>query len=100
MTTFSAPDVDDHASAVDIGNLQANQLGAPRPRAVECHQYHAMEPSLGRVDEAGNFFWAQDAGQGSRFLWIRYIGHAPGFLDRLRVEEPQSRQPLRSGGRG
>ena len=27
-------------------------------------------------------------------------GQAPGFLDRLRVEEPQSREPLRHSGRG
>jgi len=59
-----------------------------------------MKPSLGAVDEVGNFFRAQDAGQVSRLLRIRCIGHAPGFLDRLRVEEPQSGQPLCHGGRG
>ena len=36
----------------------------------------------------------------SRFLRIRCIGHAPGFLNRPSVEEPQGRQPLRNGGRG
>src|SRR6202047_658789 len=59
-----------------------------------------MKSSLGAVDEVGNFFRAQDAGQVSRLLRIRCIGHAPGFLDRLRVEEPQSGQPLCHGGRG
>ena len=39
------------------GILQASQLGTPYPRAIERHQYHAMRPSLGRVDEVGNFFW-------------------------------------------
>src|ERR1019366_10457192 len=52
------------------------------------------------VDEVGHFFRAQDTGQGSRLLRIRCIGHAPGFLDRLRVEEPQRRESLRHGGRG
>ena len=61
LTPFPAADVDHHPSAVDIGNLQASQLGAPYPRAIERHQYHAMKPSLGRVDEEGNLFWAQDA---------------------------------------
>jgi hypothetical protein len=46
----------------------------------------------------GHFFRAQDAGKGSRLLRIRCIGHAPGFLDRLRVEEPQSRKSLRHRG--
>ena len=53
---------DHHASAVDIGNLQASQLCAPYPRAIERHQYHAMKPTLGGVNEVGNFFWAQYAG--------------------------------------
>jgi hypothetical protein len=92
--------VDDHAKAVDIGNLQAHQLGTPYPCAIERHQYHAMKPSLGAVDEVGKSFWAQYAGKGSRPLRIRCIGHAPGFLDRLRVGEPQSREPLRHRGRG
>src|ERR1700690_3607730 len=61
LTPLPAADVDHHPSAVDIGNLQASQLSAPCSRAVESHQYHAMKPSLGRVDEAGNFFLAQDA---------------------------------------
>jgi hypothetical protein len=92
--------VDDHAKAVDIGNLQARQLGTPYPCAIERHQYHAMKPSLGAVDEVGKSFWAQYAGKESRPLRIRCIGHAPGFLDRLRVGEPQSREPLRHRGRG
>jgi hypothetical protein len=29
---------------------------------IERHQYNAMKPSLGRVDEERNFFWAQYAG--------------------------------------
>jgi len=87
-------------SAGDRSSLQARQLGTPYPRAIERHQYHAMKPSLGAVDEVGNFFRAQDAGQGSRLFRVRCIGHAPGFLDRLSVEEPKSGQPLRHGGRG
>src|SRR5208282_1941825 len=94
LTTLPAADVDHHASAVDIGDLQTSQLGAPCPRAIERHQHNAMKSSLGRVDEVGNLFWAQDAGQVSRFLRIRCIGYAPGFLNRPSVEEPQSRQSL------
>ena len=59
-----------------------------------------MKASPGGIDEVGDFFGAQDAGQVSRFLRIRCLGHAPGFPNRPRVEEPQSRQSLRYGGRG
>src|ERR1700756_98475 len=58
-----------------------------------------MKPSPGGIDEVGDFFGAQDAGQMSRFLWIRCLGHAPGFLNRPRVEESQSRESLRHRGR-
>src|SRR5260370_15854160 len=74
LTTFPAPDMDDHASAVDIGDLQASQLGASCPCAIERHQYNALKPRVGRVDEAGNFFTSQYAGQVSRLLWVRCIG--------------------------
>ena len=43
--------------------MQAGQLGTPYPRAIERHQYHAMKPSLGGVNEVGNFFWAQLLGR-------------------------------------
>src|SRR5260370_4991378 len=63
LATFPAPDMDDHASAVDIGDLQASQLGASCPCAIERHQYNALKPRLGRVDEAENFLLAQYGGQ-------------------------------------
>src|ERR1039458_4318610 len=47
LTAFPAADVDDHSSAVDIGDLQASQLGAPYPGAIEGHQHNAMKSSLG-----------------------------------------------------
>jgi hypothetical protein len=59
-----------------------------------------MKPSLGRVDEAGNFFRAQYAGQVSRLLRIRCIGYAPSFLNRRNEEEAQRGQPLRDGACG
>src|SRR5271165_3867279 len=100
LTAFPAADVDNHASAVDIGDLQASQLGAPNPGAIEGHQHNAMQSSLGRVDEEGNFFWAQYAGQVSRLLRIRCIGHAPWLLHRLDEEEAQRGQALRDSMRG
>ena len=34
-----------------------------------------MKLGLGRVDEVSHFFWTQDAGEMSRFLGVRSIGH-------------------------
>src|SRR5271157_4728824 len=97
LTAFPAANVDDHASAVDIGNLQAGQLGAPCPGAIERHQYDAMKPSPRRVDEEGHFCGAQYAGQVSRPLRIRCISHAPCLLNRLDEEEAQPGQSLGDG---
>src|ERR1035441_2113612 len=62
----------------------------PTLRAVPpCHRASSIpcdETSLGAVDEVGNFFLAQNAGQGSRLFRVRCIGYAPGFPDRLSVE--------------
>ncbi len=62
MVVSCGDSVDDHASTVDIGDLQASQLGPPHPGGIDRHQYHAMKLGLRRIDEVGNFFWAQDAG--------------------------------------
>src|SRR5260370_16592889 len=97
LATFPAPDMDDHASAVDIGDLQASQLGASCPCAIERHQYNALKPRLGRVDEAGNFFSAQYAVEVLRLLLIRFICPPPSFLHLLYEEEPGARQRLRDG---
>jgi len=60
-----------------------------------------MKPSLGRIDEVGNFFWAQDAGQATtRLLRIRCFGHAPCSLHGLSEKETQRGQPLRDGACG
>jgi hypothetical protein len=51
---------------------------------------------IGRAAEyfrkAFQLLGAQDAGQGARFFRIRCLGQAPGFPNRPRVEEPQSRE--------
>ena len=89
LATFSPADVDHHSVAVDIGDLQLAKLGAPRPRATERHQYNAVKRSLGRVNEAGHFFGAQDARKVLRFLGVRCFGYAPWFFQRLNEEERQ-----------
>ncbi len=48
VLAFPAANVDDHASAVDIGELQAGQLGAPYPVPIERHLKEDFKIDLGR----------------------------------------------------
>src|SRR5215470_2647930 len=82
------------------GICKLSQFGTPCPGAIERHQDNAMKPSRGRVDEVGHFFWAQDAGQVSRLLRIRCLGHAPGFLEGPSEKETERGQPWRDSACG
>src|SRR5262252_2154617 len=60
FAAFSSLDVNHHALAVDIADLQARQLGTPQASSVEGHQQSAMERSARRIDESRDFFLAED----------------------------------------
>jgi hypothetical protein len=83
--------VNDHALTVDIADPQVGQLGAPQAGSVECHQQSAMERSVSGIDETRNFFLAEDRWQTMVLFRIGSLGDAPGLLECLDVEEPQSR---------
>src|SRR5215469_5142257 len=55
--------VEDHALAVDVGNLQPDNLGAAHTGAVENHQQGALEQAAAGVDQPCDLFPAQDVGQ-------------------------------------
>jgi hypothetical protein len=52
--------VDDHALAVDVAELETGDFGAPHAGAVENHKQSSLEKVLAGVDQARNFFLAQD----------------------------------------
>ena len=58
-----------------------------------------MEKSGGRIDELRNFFLAEDRWQAMILFRIGSLGDAPAPLERLGVEEPQSRQTDRHSAR-
>ena len=80
----------DHASAIDVADFQARELGAAHARAVEGHQNGAIEGSRRSLDELCYFFLTENGGQAIALLRIGSVGNAPGPLECLDVEEAQS----------
>src|SRR5712692_9881087 len=99
FATFTALDVNHHALAVHVADLQVCQFSASYSGGVERHQQSAMVGSERRINESRDFFLAQDRRKVKCSFRIRSLGDAPGFLERLDVEEPQSRQTLRNRAR-
>ena len=89
LPSFAVLNVYDHASAIDIADFQARELGAARTGAVQGHQNGAIERSRCSIDELCNFFLTENSGQAIALLGVGSIGNAPGPLERLDVEEAQ-----------
>src|SRR5215510_5848139 len=92
LLAFAALNVHDHASTIDIADLQARELGAARTGAVQSHQNGAIEASRRRIDKLGDFFLAENSRQAIALLGIGSVGNAPGLLERLDVEEAQGEE--------
>jgi hypothetical protein len=54
------PDMDDHACAVNVGNLEMAKLGSTHAGRVKCHQHGAMEEIAGGINEPDRLFLCQD----------------------------------------
>jgi hypothetical protein len=89
LPSFAILNVHDHASAIDIADFQACELGATRTGAVQGHQNGAIEGSRRSIDELCYFFLTENRGQAIALLGIGSIGNAPRPLERLDVEEAQ-----------
>ena len=59
LASLASPDMNDHALAVDIADLQVRHFCATCARGIERHQQDAMKGKLGRVDQTRHFFLAQ-----------------------------------------
>ena len=82
------------ALAVDVAELEPDQLRSAHAGGVQRHQQHAMEPAVGGIDQSGDLLWAEDARQSSRPLRVGRQAQVPGSPERLEVEESQRRQTL------
>jgi hypothetical protein len=100
LASLASSDMNDHALAVDIADLQVRHFCATCARGIEGHQQNAMKGKLCRVDQTRHFVLAQHLRQGQNLLRIRRLGNAPAALQHLYIEEAQSGQALRYGVRG
>jgi len=92
LATLAALDVNDHALAVHVADLQASQLRVADAGGVESHEHGAIKGSRSGVDELGYFLLTENGGQTVAFLGVGSVGNAPGLLQRLDVEKPQGAQ--------
>jgi hypothetical protein len=69
--SLAAFDVNHHALAVDVPELQVRHLLVPGSGGIEGHEQSAMERSGGRINELSNFFLAEDRRQAMGLFWIR-----------------------------
>ena len=97
LAALAAADVHQHAPAVDVAELESNQLRSAHSGGVERHQQHPMEQAVGGIDQSGDLLLAQDARQSSRPLGVGRQAQVPGPPERLEIEEPQRRQTLAHG---
>src|ERR1700682_4524087 len=94
LAPLAAPNMNDHALAVDIADLEVRHFCATCSRGIQGHQQDAMKGKLCRVDQTCYFFLAQHLRQVQNLLRIRCLGDTPASLQHLYIEEAQSRQAL------
>src|ERR1700746_2267406 len=99
FAALSCADMNHHALAVDIVDFQVCYLSTPQTGSVERHEQSAMEGSASGIDEASDFFLAEDRCEEMVLFRVGSLGDAPGFLERLDVEKAQSCQVVRNGTR-
>jgi hypothetical protein len=92
LATLAALDVENHALAVHVADLEASQLRVPNPSRVESQEHGAIKSSRSGVDELRYLFLTENGGQAVAFLRIGSVGNAPRPFERLNIEEPQSAQ--------
>ena len=99
LATLAVYHADDHPLAVDVVDLQADDLGAAHPHAIEDHQQSSLKQTITRVDQTSDFFLAQNAGQ------LPLKSRIGQELTELRSpqcaykEEPQNRNMVLNGPR-
>ena len=71
LATLAALDVNHHASAIDVADLQASQLGVANAGGVEGHEDGAIEGCRRGIDELRYFFLTENGGQAVALSWDR-----------------------------
>ena len=89
LVSLAIDNVEDHALAVDVGDLDPGQFGAAHTGSVKHHQQRALKQTRAGVDQTCNFLLAEDAGQLPRTLWIGQELAELMAMQRAHEEEPQ-----------
>ena len=92
LAALAALDVNHHAPAIDVGDLEARQFRIPHAGGVKGHEDGAVERRARRIDELCYLFLAENRGQAMRLLSVGSVSDAPRSLQRLNVEEAQGTQ--------
>src|SRR5271166_2095864 len=97
LATLASPDVNDHALAVDIADLQTSYFGTTCASGIECHQQDAMKGEFGRIDQPRDLFLAEYLRKMKHLLGIGRLCDAPASLQYVDIEEAQRSQPQDHG---
>src|ERR1017187_2799714 len=93
-------DMNDHPFAVDVGDLQATQLGSSQPGCIQRHQHGAMHQVPSRINQPRYFFRTEYSRQLPRTLGKRNLIGQIRSPKGLHEEKSQSRRTtLDSPGR-
>ena len=63
LVSLAIDHMEDHALAVDVGDLDPGEFGAAHAGSVKNHQQRALKQAAAGVDQTTHFFLAEDAGQ-------------------------------------
>jgi hypothetical protein len=81
--------VNQHASAVDVVDLQVAEFGVPHAGRVQDHQHRPIGEILRAIDQTGDFLRGENHGEASRDLRKGDVLQQIGALQGLYEEEPQ-----------
>src|SRR4029450_10716211 len=94
FAAFSSADMNHHALAVDVADLQVRELSPPQAGSVERHQQCVMERNARGIDESRDFLLAKNGREAVILFRVGCLGDAPSLFERLDVEKPQGRQAV------
>src|SRR6266567_4047645 len=98
-TSFSALDMDNHAPAIDVADLQRRHFRPAGSGSVERHQHGALKGCSVGINKTRHFFRAKDFRQADDLPRIGRLGNTPVPLENLDIEEPKCTQPCGYGVR-
>jgi hypothetical protein len=83
LASLAAADMDDHALAVDVADLQVSDFSAPSAGGIQRHQQDAVEGPLRCIDETCDLLLAEHLRQVQDLLRVWRLGNAPPSLQNL-----------------